>query len=104
MKKKDKPALRGYGIEADKHWHDVMELATQYGFIIQAYGGTATLATHRNQLEQLGEAEYLKIQQINGHCPKTFGYEGCLCKDGTSKECGSCWAALESRNANVKGG
>ena len=37
--------------ELDSHWNEVMELAVKYGFITQAYGGTATLATHKNQLE-----------------------------------------------------
>jgi len=32
------------------------------------------LLTYQNQLEYYGEAEYLRIQQMNGHCPKTFGY------------------------------
>jgi len=100
---KDQPTLRKYGIEADKHWqNDVMKLAERYGFIAQAAGGTAILMTHRNQLEQCGEAEYLRIQQMNGHCPKTFGYAGCLEKDGTTKECGSCWAV--GRTENNKGG
>ena len=75
MKKKNEPALREYGIEADKHWqHEVMKLAEKYGFIVQASGGVAMLVTHQNQVEQFGEAEYLRIQQMNGHCPKTFGY------------------------------
>lgn len=39
----------------DKHWQEVMDLAQKYGFIVQAYGGTATLATHKVQLEELGE-------------------------------------------------
>ena len=29
--------------ELDSHWSEVMELAVKYGFITQAYGGTATL-------------------------------------------------------------
>jgi hypothetical protein len=35
----------------DEHWEEVMKLAEKYGFIIQAYGGTAVLATHENQSE-----------------------------------------------------
>ena len=83
--------LKGYGEEADRHWSEIMELAEKYGFILQAYGGTAILATHKSQLEQLGEPEYLRIQQMDGHCPKDFGYPGCLNKDGEPKACGSCW-------------
>ena len=84
--------LKQYGRDADTHWKEVMEFAEKYGFILQAYGGTALLATHRNQLENYGGPEYLRIQQMNGHCPIDCGYAGCLEKDGTLKPCGSCWA------------
>ena len=50
----------------DKYWEEVMELAKKYGFIIQAYGGTATLATHDVQKKHFGEEEYLRIQEMNG--------------------------------------
>lgn len=85
-------SLKQYGKDADKHWSEVMALAERYGFVLQTYGGTALLATHRNQLESYGEPEYLRIQQMDGHCPKDCGYEGCLEKDGALKDCGSCWA------------
>lgn len=85
-------SLKQYGKEADEHWEEVMELAEKYGFILQAYGGTALLATHHNQLESYGEPEYLRIQQMDGHCPRDCGYDGCLEKDGTLKICRSCWA------------
>lgn len=49
--------------ELDSHWNEVMELAKKYGFIIAAYGGTATLATHDNQLEVFGEEDYLRKQR-----------------------------------------
>lgn len=53
--------------ELDSHWNEVMELVVRYGFITQAYGGTATLATHKNQLEALGEEQYLYRQRsMNG--------------------------------------
>lgn len=84
-------SLKQYGREADEHWCEVMELAEKYGFILQAYGGTALLATHRDQLENYGEPEYLRLQQMNGHCPKDCGYDGCLEKDDALKTCGSCW-------------
>lgn len=83
--------LKEYGVKADQHWREVMELAERYGFILQSYGGTVILATHRNQMEEFGEAEYLRIQQMNGHCPKDCGYPGCLTSKGEQKECGSCW-------------
>jgi len=38
--------------EQDRKWKEVMKLAECYGFIIQAYGGVATLATHDVQKEQ----------------------------------------------------
>lgn len=91
QKQENKPALKAYGIEADTHWTEVVELAEKYGFIFSAFDGTAVLSTHRNQLEELGEPEYLRIQQMSGHCPKDFDYPGCLTKDGAHKECGSCW-------------
>jgi hypothetical protein len=40
-----------------------MTLAEKYGFILQAYGGTATLATHKNQREALGDEKYLDRQK-----------------------------------------
>jgi len=49
--------------ELDGHWNDVMELAVRYGFITQAYGGTATLATHKNQLEAYRAENYIKRQR-----------------------------------------
>ncbi len=53
--------------ELDKHWNEVMDLAKKYGFIIGAYGGTATLATHDNQLEAFGEEDYIRKQrEMNG--------------------------------------
>ena len=48
--------------ELDSHWNEVMELAKKYGFIVGAYGGTATLATHEAQLQVLGEEDYLRNQ------------------------------------------
>jgi hypothetical protein len=50
----------------DKHWDEVMELARKYGFIVQSYGGVATLATHASQKEHLGEGRYRQIQEMNG--------------------------------------
>lgn len=94
MKKETKAVLREYGLEADRHWqHDVMALAMKHGFIVGAGSGVAMLMTHQNQLEHYGEAEYLRIQQMNGHCPKSFGYPGCLHPNGSQKQCGSCWTA-----------
>ena len=82
--------LRKHGICADKHWSEVMSLAERYGFITQAAGGVATLATHNAQLKELGETKYLQIQRMNGHCPKVNGYEGCIDDVGRIIDCGSC--------------
>lgn len=49
--------------ELDGHWREIMNLAEQYGFIVQAYGGTATLATHAVQRETFGEEQYLYRQK-----------------------------------------
>ncbi len=49
--------------ELDGHWNEVMELAVRYGFITQAYGGTATLATHKNQLEAYRAENYIERQR-----------------------------------------
>lgn len=49
--------------ELDSHWSEVMKLSEKYGFIIFAYGGTAVLATHEEQLEVYGEEEYLFRQK-----------------------------------------
>jgi len=32
----------------DQHWTEVLKLAEKYGFIRQAFGGVAILATHQN--------------------------------------------------------
>lgn len=50
----------------DKHWLEVMKLAEKYGFIIFAYGGVVTLATHAVQKEHFGEEKYKQIQEMNG--------------------------------------
>lgn len=48
--------------EMDSHWKEVMDLAVQYGFVCQAFSGTAILMTHKNQIEALKEKEYLYRQ------------------------------------------
>ena len=50
--------------ERDAGWLEVMELAKKYGFIVQAYGGTAMLATNKNQLEMWGKDDYLHKQKL----------------------------------------
>ncbi len=50
----------------DEHWDEVMELAEKYGFIISAYGGVATLATHEVQKQHFPDKKYREIQKMNG--------------------------------------
>ena len=66
------------GKEADSKWTEVMRFAERQGFIMSAFGGVAMLATNQNQLEQLGLKEYLRIQRMNGRCPKVLGAKGCI--------------------------
>ena len=40
-----------------------MDLAVKCGFITYAFGGTAILATHANQLKEYGEEEYRNFQK-----------------------------------------
>ncbi|MGM9543777.1 MAG: hypothetical protein ACI3T9_02210 [Romboutsia timonensis] len=49
--------------EKDSHWKEVMDLVVKYGFLTGAYGGTATLATHKVQLEHFGKEKYLQRQE-----------------------------------------
>lgn len=58
--------------ELDSHWKEVMNLAEKYGFICQAYAGTAILATHENQLETFKEDEYLYRQKNMFHIDMSF--------------------------------
>lgn len=54
--------------ELDGHWSDVMELAERYGFIVQTFGGTATIATHGAFVEELGaddEARRLRMCDVD---------------------------------------
>jgi len=70
-----------------EQWQEVMKLAEKYGFVIQAYGGTAILATRENQKEHYGDEEYRRIQNMNGHCPTEWGDPECE---------GGCNKCLES--------
>lgn len=72
----------------DKHWKEVMELAQKYGFITTAAGGTAVLITHKNQLEEYGQYEYMRIQRMNGNCPRLMGLS-CINKDTLQPYCDS---------------
>lgn len=61
--------LNDYVKEQDEHWEQVMKLAEKYGFIISAFGGTATLCCHKVYIEEFGEEEYIK------HMKNMYGIE-----------------------------
>ena len=46
--------------EMDSNWKEVMRIAEENGFILDAYGGTASLATIDAQIGALGEEEFIK--------------------------------------------
>ncbi|MGM0220093.1 hypothetical protein [Enterococcus sp. AZ126] len=46
--------------EMDSNWKEVMRIAEENGFILDAYSGTASLATINAQIEFLGEKEFIK--------------------------------------------
>lgn len=49
----------------DKKWDEVINLAMKNGFIVQAYAGTATLITNKEQIINYGYEKYQKIQEMN---------------------------------------
>lgn len=75
--KEQNEETRAHVVSNDLGWAAVMKLAERCGFILQAAGGTAFLATQENQIKHRGVLEYLQIQRMNGHCPRKFGFPGC---------------------------
>lgn len=63
---------------ADDRWEEIMKLAEQCGFILQAAAGTAFLATNRVQAQEYGAERYADIQRMNGRCPQEIGLPGCF--------------------------
>ena len=63
---------------ANERWQELMKIAEQCGFIIQAAAGTAFLATNRVQAAEMGATRYADIQRMNGRCPQEIGLPGCL--------------------------
>lgn len=57
---------KGFMDEADRQWGEVMRLARENGFIVQAYGGTATLATYGAMMEQVGTEGVVRMLQMSG--------------------------------------
>lgn len=61
----EKESLDELAKKHDEKWDEVMALAKKNGFIVQAYGGTASLVTNKNQIEHYGYEKYQQIQEIN---------------------------------------
>ena len=57
--------IKNYIEDNDKHWGEVLSLASKYGFILVAYDGTASLATNKNQYECYGEEKFKIKHNIN---------------------------------------
>lgn len=85
----------------DAHWNEVMNLARQYGFVCTSSEGVALLTDHATQLQHYGVVGYYKIQRRNGHCPKTFGAEGCLTDAGRPAMCVGCALALQQTAVRI---
>ena len=90
MQSKEIPDQKVPGRLADQHWSEVMDAAKRYGFVAQAYGGTALLLAPRVQLGEYGEGGYLRIQKMCGHCARGLGDRGCLDGHGMILDCGLC--------------
>lgn len=61
--------------EWDSHWEEVMNLAEKYGFIVQAYGGVATLATNEEQCKQIGYERKASMIKASGLADQIMGDE-----------------------------
>lgn len=59
----------------DSHWEEVMKLAEGCGFIVQAFGGTATLATNEEQVRQLGAGQKAALLRASGLVGQVMGDE-----------------------------
>ena len=57
----------------DSHWEEVMRLAEGYGFIVQAYGGVATLATNEEQCRQAGYERKAAMVKASGLTGQVMG-------------------------------
>ncbi len=57
----------------DSHWEEVMRLAEGYGFIVQAYGGVATIATNEEQCRQTGYERKASMVIASGLAGEVMG-------------------------------
>ena len=65
----------------DEKWDEVMNLARENGFIIQAFPGTATLISNKEQIANYGYEEYEKIQETNSTLDQINDLEDEECLD-----------------------
>ena len=61
----DKEDLDELAKKHDEKWDEVMQLAKQNWFIVQAFSGVATLVSNKEQITNYGYEEYVKIQRTN---------------------------------------
>ena len=61
----DKEDLDELAEKHDKKWDEVMEVAKANGFIVQAFGGTATLITNKKKIEHYVYEKYQEIKKTN---------------------------------------
>lgn len=61
----DKDDLDELAKKHDEKWDEIMDIAKKNGFIVQAFGGTATLITNKEQIENYGYEKYQQIQEMN---------------------------------------
>lgn len=66
----DKEDLEELAKKHDEKWDELMAIAKENGFVVQAFGGTATMITNKNQIENYGYEEYQKIQEMNDSLEK----------------------------------
>lgn len=50
----------------DAKWEEAIEPMREAGFIVQAYGGTATMATYATMMEVRGLNAVVRMLQMNG--------------------------------------
>ncbi len=61
-RKMEKEELDELAKKHDEKWDEVMAVAKKNGFIVQAFSGTASLVTNKNQIEQEMNSS---LEQIN---------------------------------------
>ena len=62
----ESPDGREFLAGIDKRWGEVMQIARECGFIVQAAGGVAVLSTYANMLEDCGAEQAVRMLQMSG--------------------------------------